>query len=65
MIVYIKKKKKETLKGSTILHPKCEVHMISGYNINTQKITAFLYTDTKEIQTEIKNTASSIVAMKK
>lgn len=53
MIVYIKKKKKETLKGSTILHPKCEFHMISGYKINTQKITAFLHTDTKEIQTEI------------
>ena len=62
MILYI-----ENLKGDTrkLLQLINEFGKVAGYKINTQKSVAFLYTNNKRSEREIKEIVSFTIASKK
>ena len=62
MILYI-----ENLKDSARKLPKLinEYSKVAGYNINTQKSLAFLYTKNEKTEREIKETIPFTIAMKR
>ena len=62
MILYIENTKDSTRKLLELINKYIKV---SGYKINTQKSLAFLYTNNKEIEKEIKETIPFTIAMKR
>ena len=62
MILYIENPKDSTRK---LLELISEYSKVSGYKINTQKSLAFLYTNNKKIEGEIKETIPFTIAMKR
>ena len=61
MILYIENPKDSTRKLLEIIK---DYSKVAGYKINTQKSLAFLYTNNENIEREIKETISFIIAMK-
>ena len=62
MILYIENPKDSTRK---LLELNNEYSKGAGYKINTQKSLAFLYTDYKKAEREIKETIPLTIAMKR
>ena len=62
MILYIKNPKDSTRKLLELIN---EYSKIAGYKINTQKSLAFLYTNNKKTEREIKQTIPFIIATKR
>ena len=62
MISYIKNPKDSTLK---LLELISEFSKVAGYKINTQKSVAFLYTNNKLIEREIRKTIPFTIASKR
>ena len=61
MILYIENPKDSTRKLLELIN---EYSKVAGYKINTQKSLAFLYTNNKKIEREIKETIPFTIAMK-
>ena len=61
MILYVENWKDTTRKLLELIN---EYSKVVGYKINTQKSLAFLYTNNKKIEREIKGTIPFTVAMK-
>ena len=62
MILYIENAKDTTRKLLDLIN---EYHKVVGYKINTQKVLAFLYTNNKKSEREIKQTISFTIATKR
>ena len=62
MILYIGNPKNSTRKLLELIN---EYSKVIGYKINTQKSLAFLYTNNKKIEREIKETIPFTIAMKR
>jgi len=62
MILYIENPKDSTRKLLELIN---EYSKVAGYNINTQKFLAFLYTNNEKIEREIKKTIPFTIAMKR
>ena len=62
MILYIENPKDPTRK---LLHLINEYSKVAGYEINTQKSLAFLYTNNEKTEREIKETIPFTIAMKR
>ena len=62
MIVYIENPKDATRK---LLEPISEFGKVAGYKINTQKSVAFLYTNNKRSEREIRETIPFTIASKR
>ena len=62
MILYIENPKGATRKLSELIHKSGKV---AGYKINTQKSLAFLYTNNKRSEREIKETISFTITSKR
>ena len=62
MILYIENPKDSTRKLLELIN---EYSNFEGYKINTQKSLAFLYTNNKKIEREIKETIPFTIAMKR
>ena len=62
MILYIKNPKDSTRKLLELIN---EYSKVAGYNINTQKFLAFLYTNNEKAEKEIKETIPFTIAMKR
>ena len=62
MILYIENPKDSTRKLLELIN---EYSKVAGYKINTQKSLAFLYTNNEKTETEIKETISFTIAMKR
>ena len=62
MILYTENPKDTTRKLLELIN---EYSKVSGYKINTQKSLAFLYTNNKKIEGEIKETIPFTIAMKR
>ena len=61
MILYIENPKDTTRKLLELIN---EYSQVSGYKINTQKSLAFLYTNNKTTEREIKEIITFTIAMK-
>ena len=62
MILYIENPKDSTRKLLELIN---EYSKVAGYKINTQKCLVFLYTNNEKTETEIKETISFTIAMKR
>ena len=62
MILYVENPKDSTRKLLELIN---EYSKVAGYKINTQKSLAFLYTNNERTETEIKETISFSIAMKR
>ena len=62
MILYIENPKDSTRKLLELVN---ECSNVEGYKINTEKSLAFLYTNNKKTEREIKETIPFIIAMKR
>ena len=62
MMLYIENPKDSTRKLLELIN---EYSKVAGYKINTQKSLAFLYTNNKKIETEIKETIPFTIATKR
>ena len=62
MIVYIENPKDSTRKLLELIN---EYSKVAGYKINTQKSTAFLYTNNEKIERDIKETIPFTIAIKR
>ena len=62
MILYVENPKDTTRKFLELINEYCKV---AGYKINTQKSFAFLYTNNKKTEREIKETIPFTIAMKR
>ena len=62
MILYIENPKDSTRKLLELIN---EYSKVAGYKINTQKSLAFLYTNNKKVEKEIKETIPFTIAMKR
>ena len=62
MILYIENNKDATRKLLELIN---EFSKVAGYKINTQKSLAFLYTNNKRLETEIKETIPFTTASKR
>ena len=62
MILYVENPKDTTRKLLELINEYCKV---VGYKINTQKSSAFLYTNNEKIEREIKETIPFTIAMKR
>ena len=62
MILYIENPEDSTRKLLELIN---EYSTVAGYNINTQKSLAFLYTNKEKIEREIKETIPFTIAMKR
>ena len=62
MILYIENPKDSTCKLLELIN---EYSKVAGYEINTQKSLAFLYTNNEKIEREIKETIPFTIAMKR
>ena len=61
MTLYLENPKDATGK---LLELISEIGKVTGYKINTQKLTAFLYTDNKRSERKIKETISFTITSK-
>ena len=62
MILYIENPKDSTRKSLELIN---EYTKVAGYEINTQKSLAFLYTNNEKTEREIKETISFTIATKR
>ena len=62
MILYRENPKESTRKLLELIN---EYSKVAGYNINTQKSLAFLYTNNEKVEKEIKETIPFTIAMKR
>jgi len=62
MILYIENPKDTTRKFLEVIN---EYSKVAGYEINTQKSLAFLYTNNEKTEREIKGTIPFTIAMKR
>ena len=62
IIFYIENHKASTRKLLELIN---EYGKVAGYKINTEKSLAFLYTNNKKIEREIKETIPSTISMKR
>ena len=62
MILYIENLKDYTRKLLELIN---EYSKVAGYNFNTQKTLAFLYTNNAKTETEIKETIAFTIATKR
>ena len=62
MILYIENPKDSTRK---LLELISEYSKVAGFQINTQKSLAYLYTNSEKIEREIKETVPFTIAMKR
>ena len=62
MILYIENPKDSTRKLLELLN---EYSKVAGYNINTQKSLAFVYTNNEKIEREIKETIPFTIVAKR
>ena len=59
MILYLENPKEFTRKLLELIH---EFGKVAGYKINTQKLTAFLYTNNERTEIEIRETIPFTIA---
>ena len=62
MILYIENPKDSTRKLLELIN---EYSKVAGFQINTQKSLAYLYTNSEKIEREIKETVPFTIAMKR
>ena len=62
MILYIENPKDYTRKLLELIN---EYSKVTGYEVNTQKSLAFLYTNNEKVEKEIKETIPFTISMKK